>query len=187
MSTRDALVAAATALLDEGGPADVTLRAVAARVGVSHNAPYKHFRDKEHLLAAVAAAELERRTAAVRHRPVTADPIGPLRATLHAYVTWAVEAPARFRLVFGPWSTDDPDLARTAAAAQETLVGAVGAAQTAGALPAGDPERVAALLRATAHGAADLAASGHLSRDGKGRAGPGDVVDDLLAHLSSAA
>jgi AcrR family transcriptional regulator len=57
-STRDRLVDAATELLDEGGPAAVTLREVGRRAGVSHNAPYKHFADKESLLAAIAAREL---------------------------------------------------------------------------------------------------------------------------------
>ena len=59
-STRARLIEAAAALLEEGGPGAVTLREVGRRVGVSHNAPYKHFADKEDLLAAVAAAELRR-------------------------------------------------------------------------------------------------------------------------------
>ena len=63
--TRDALVAAAAQLLDEGGPEAVTLREVGHRAGVSHNAPYKHFADKEALLAAVAARELDRRSSAL--------------------------------------------------------------------------------------------------------------------------
>ncbi|GAA2627981.1 TetR/AcrR family transcriptional regulator [Paractinoplanes durhamensis] len=54
-ATRRALVDAAADLLDEGGPDAVTLRAVGARAGVSRGAPYGHFPDKEHLLAAVAA------------------------------------------------------------------------------------------------------------------------------------
>src|SRR3954470_18254262 len=53
-ATRRALVDAASELLDEGGVDAVTLRAVGARAGVSRGAPYGHFPDKEHLLAAVA-------------------------------------------------------------------------------------------------------------------------------------
>ena len=53
----------------------------------------------------------------------------------------------------------------------------------AGSLPEGDPERVAALLRATAHGAADLAIGGHLAPDGKGHAQAGELIDDLLGHM----
>src|SRR5262245_13620970 len=54
-STREAIIDAAAALLDEGGPAAVTFRAVGERVGLSHNAAFKLFHDKESLLAAVAA------------------------------------------------------------------------------------------------------------------------------------
>lgn len=53
-ATRRALVRAAADLLDEGGRGAVTLRAVGARAGVSRGAPYGHFPDKDHLLAAVA-------------------------------------------------------------------------------------------------------------------------------------
>ncbi|MGC4051803.1 MAG: helix-turn-helix domain-containing protein [Paludibaculum sp.] len=41
-------------LIREGGPAGFTLREVARRAGVSHAAPYRHFRDKDDLLAAIA-------------------------------------------------------------------------------------------------------------------------------------
>lgn len=63
-STKEQLVSAAAKLLDSGGQAAVTLRAVAERVGVSHNAPYWHFRDRSALLAAVAEQDfvLLRRT-----------------------------------------------------------------------------------------------------------------------------
>ncbi|WP_462188687.1 MULTISPECIES: hypothetical protein [unclassified Frankia] len=67
------------------------------------------------------------------------------------------------------------------------LVDTVTAAQQLGALPAGDPVRVASLVRALAHGAADLALAGHLAADGKGHASPQQLVDDLLDHLRTAA
>ena len=44
MNTNERPIAAAAALLDSGGGSPVTLRAVGAAVGVSHNAPYKHFK-----------------------------------------------------------------------------------------------------------------------------------------------
>ena len=187
VGTREALVEAATALLDEGGVAAVTLREVGRQVGVSHNAPYKHFASKELLLAAVAAAELERRrdeiaTTAARKR----SPEAILRAVLHHYIAWALERPARFRLVFGPWHVESEELTKAAHAAQTGLVDLVAAGQAVGALPPGDPVRLASLLRATAHGAADLAAAGHLAAGGKGNASPEQLVDDLLAHLTGA-
>jgi AcrR family transcriptional regulator len=181
--TRDRLIDAATRLLDEGGPAAVTLREVGRLAGVSHNAPYKHFAGKEDLLAAVAARQLGRQDRpgdGARDGPVGAD---ALRRMMHSYVRWAMRYPARFKLTFGSWSTDSAELAEAATAARSALVEAVHAAQVAKDLPEGDPERVAALILAVAHGAVDLALSGHLSATGKGHASPEDLVDDLLGHL----
>jgi AcrR family transcriptional regulator len=186
--TRDALIDAATRLLDQGGPQAVTLREVGRRAGVSHNAPYKHFASKQALLAAVAARELERQrarfvaTVGRRRAPESA-----LRAAIQQYVAWALEHPARFRLVFGSWSIESDELGRAADAAQSVLTAVVAEAQRAGVLPAGDPLRLASLLRALAHGAADLQATGHLRPDGKGRASAEELVDDLLGYLRDAA
>lgn len=185
-STRDRLIDAATRLLDEGGPAAVTLREVGRLAGVSHNAPYKHFAGKEDLLAAVAARQLGRQDQppdGVRGGSAGEDAV---RQMMHRYVRWAMRYPARFKLTFGSWSTDSAELTEAATAARSTLVEAVEIAQAAKALPEGDPERVAALILAVAHGAVDLALSGHLSATGKGHASPEDLVDDLLRHLHHA-
>lgn len=179
-TSREALVAAAAELLDEGGPAAVTLRAVARKAGVSHNAPYNHFHDKEALLAAVAAGEF----AARAERDDGAGPMETVRRMALDYVRWARRYPNRFKLVFGPWETRTDDLGEAAAGARTRFIAAVAAAQAAGALKPGDPERVAALIQALGHGAADLALGGHLARDGKGAADPEDLLDDLLRLLA---
>src|SRR5215467_6813704 len=51
---REALLKAALRLISEVGPTAFTLREVARRAGVSHNAPYRHFRDRDELMAAVS-------------------------------------------------------------------------------------------------------------------------------------
>ncbi|MGI5146311.1 TetR/AcrR family transcriptional regulator [Plantactinospora sp. CA-294935] len=177
-STRDAIVDAATALLDEGGPAAVTLREVGRRAGVSHNAPYKHFADKETLLAAVAARELHAYAALL-----TTDSEGGIAAALTAYLNRALRHPARFRLVFGPWTSDDAQLGDAADTAHDALLGAVTASQRTGELPAGDPIALAELLRATSHGAIELALGGHLAKNGSTTT-PADLVSRLLALLA---
>jgi AcrR family transcriptional regulator len=185
-STRDRLVDAAARLLDEGGPAAVTLRQVGTLAGVSHNAPYKHFADKQDLLAAVAARELVAQQAAMaRLSRGRRSPAEVVRGLMHGYVRWGTRHPARFKLTFGSWTNDSPELAQAATAARTAFVAAVAAAQDDGALPPGDPDRMTALLPAAAHGAVDLALAGHLSPGGKGRATPDDLVDDLLDHLIS--
>jgi AcrR family transcriptional regulator len=187
-STREVLIDVATRLLDKGGVQAVTLREVGHQAGMSHNAPYKHFAGKEALLAAVAARELLRQRKALaatiaRKR----SPESVLRAAIHQYVAWALDHPARFKLVFGRWSIDSEELALAADAAQTILVGVVAKAQDAGVLPRGDPVRLASLLRAVAHGAADLASAGHLQPKGKGHASADQLVDDLLDYLRDAA
>lgn len=93
---RCALLVAAGELLDEGGAAAISLREVARRAGVSHNAPYRHFADRDALLAALAAegfAELSRRMALL--------PASRLQALGQCYVAFALEQPGRFALMFG--------------------------------------------------------------------------------------
>jgi len=183
--TREAVVEAAAALLDEGGPAAVTFRAVGERVGLSHNAAFKLFHDKESLLAAVAGCELRRQAEALRGLSASgADPGVALRRLSHGYLRWAIEFPARFKLTFGTWRRDHTELGEAATAARSGFLEAVRSAQAAGTIVSGDPDRIASLLLATAHGAADLALNGHLSRTGKGGADPSDLMDDLFVLLS---
>jgi AcrR family transcriptional regulator len=187
-STREALVEAAAQLLDEGGVEAVTLREVGRMAGVSHNAPYKHFAGKQALLAAVAARELRGLYAALRESIGHAQsPRIALRAVLHDYLSWALRYPARFKLVFGPWTIESAELAEAATLAQATFVDLVVGAQEVRALPPGDSVRLASLLRALTHGAADLAFAGHLAGTGKGNAAADDLVDDLLEYLQGAA
>ena len=92
-----ALILTAGKMLEKEGLEALTLRAVARRAGVSHNAPYRHFARREALLAALAAEGFERLGAAQRK----AGEAGGLRAMGEAYVAFALENPQRFRLMFG--------------------------------------------------------------------------------------
>ena len=153
----------------------MTLREVGRRAGVSHNAPYKHFADKQALLAAVAARELADYAALLAVE-------GDLAATMRAYIARALRHPARFRLVYGPWTVDSIELARAAEDAWSALLASVVAAQKAGELPAGPPSHLANLIRSVAHGAIDLALAGHLAK-GDEPTTPEEVVDDFVALL----
>ena len=185
--TRKLLIEAAARLLDRGGPAAVTLRDVGKRAGVSHNAPYKHFASKEELLAAVASRELSRQSKTMNEVESGQRAIDLLRALTGDYIRWAMRYPARFKLTFGAWKHNSAELGDAASNARALLIGIVEKAQAARELPAGNPERMASLLLATAHGAADLALGGHLSAKGKGAADPEDLADDLFALLKARA
>jgi AcrR family transcriptional regulator len=185
--TRAELITAAATLLDRGGPAEVKLREVGKLAGVSHNAPYKHFADKEELLAAIAATELRNQSQLMRGLAATRKPIDALRALARAYAEWGRRKPARFKLTFSAWNVESDELREAAAESRAVLVSIVEAAQARAELPKGDPERLAALMLALARGAVDQALAGHLSATGKGKANPEDLFDDLLGYLRQSA
>jgi AcrR family transcriptional regulator len=98
---RRSLIDAALALVTEEQDWTFSLRAVARRANVSHNAPYNHFADKRDLLAAVAAngfAQLGERILAVTSGIENAQTA--LVESALAYVTFGVENPAHYRLMF---------------------------------------------------------------------------------------
>ncbi len=184
--TRDALLDAAQELLDQGGQSAVTLREVGRRAGVSHNAPYKHFADKQALLAAVAARELRRDGAALAEAlEREPSPERALAEALRGQVRQAVAFPERARLIYGRWTTANAteELIDAAHASSELMTETVRTAQQRGTLPEGDPERLAAMLRAASRGAAELESAGHLSPEGKGRSDAAGLIDDLLGYL----
>lgn len=97
---RAACLRAARELLEEDGSAGLSLRAVARRAGVSATAPYRHYADREALVSAVAAEgyrELAGYLAQAHPAPSTPD---GLAAVAVAYVRFALEHPALFRVMF---------------------------------------------------------------------------------------
>ncbi len=100
---RAALIDAASIVLETHGVEALSLREAARRAGVSQTAPYRHFKNKQALLAAVAGDGFrllleDLRGAAV---PWEDDPAEAVTAMGSAYIRFATEQPARFRLMFG--------------------------------------------------------------------------------------
>lgn len=97
---RHDLLAVGEEVLAEQGVGDLSLREVARRLGVSHNAPYKHFPTREALLAGIAEAGFEdlgqRLTAAAEGR----GDVAAMAARATAYITFALERPAVFKVMF---------------------------------------------------------------------------------------
>jgi AcrR family transcriptional regulator len=183
--TRSALLGAAAGLLEGHGMAAVTLRAVGERAGVSRQAPYKHFADKEELLSVVAAGYFDRVGGEMAEAAGAAgDAFGRLEAMAGAYVRFALANPHRCRLMFGPEvkASPYPVVHEAAGAVHARFVGVVAECQEAGELPGDDPVKLAALMYATAHGAVDLALSGH-TEEAKGLGDPLALVRLLLDSL----
>jgi AcrR family transcriptional regulator len=136
-----ALVEAALALLDETQDWAFSLREVARRAGVSHNAPYKHFPEKRDLLAAVAARGFEvlaERTGSSLEG--LTDARARLLACGRAFVAHGIAHPALYRLMFSAALTSldvgRPAVEKTAAAKARAIVDATFAeAARSGAFP----------------------------------------------------
>jgi AcrR family transcriptional regulator len=110
---RNALLGAAAELLEKVGAARLSLRQVAEHAGLSRQAPYNHFDDKEALLAELVREGFERLAASLAAGNPNAK--SALERAAEAYIRRAQEAPALFRLMF---SRELVDLSRFPAAAQ---------------------------------------------------------------------
>lgn len=162
---RETLLEAAIRLIGEVGPTAFTLREVARRAGVSHNAPYRHFQDKDELMAAVATQGFQELTEtmleAVGQR---SDARERLKQAGLGYVTFALRRPEHFTVMFdAPRSkSEHPEAAAAGEKAFNTLLAFVESSREKSALPAGDNLRFALLAWSMVHGIAKLAITGRL-------------------------
>jgi len=149
----DEIVDAAIALIDgTGEPASLTLRGIARQAGITAPSIYPHFPD----LAAVTTAVLARSFEELRGAVQTAidahdDPAAALIAAGRAYVGFAWDHPARYRLMFDA-SGYAPDAVATFALVRE----AIRACADAGVSASDDPQADTWLMWAALHGVATL-------------------------------
>ena len=163
---RERLCEAATRQFAGRGPEGVTMRALAAELGVSPMTPYRYFKDKDAILAAVQARAFDR-FAEELEAPFELPDSAAARATAvgQAYARFAFDNPEAYRLMFEiapPDKGDYPDLARAAERARNTMTRYVRALVDEGALT-GDPELIGHVFWATMHGAVMLKLAGKLS------------------------
>ncbi len=98
---RRSLIEAGCALLRQDQNWNFSLREVARRANVSHNAPYNHFADRQDLLAAVAAVGFEELRQSMQASVAGIEnPKTALIKSACAYVNFGLENPARYRLMF---------------------------------------------------------------------------------------
>lgn len=118
-----ALVTAALEIIGKRGPEAFTLREVAAAVGVTHGAAYRHFADKEALLAAVAEEgyrSLAQKLASAANAKIV-EPTARIRALAAAYVEFTMARPAHYRVMWGPRVNEDGRFPSLEAAISESF------------------------------------------------------------------
>lgn len=181
---REALVQSALWLIEREGVEELTLRGVAKHAGVSHAAPYHHFKDKNELLAAVAEEGFRLLAQRMREATVSRRTAKRRLAALGtAYVCFAADHPAHFRVMFSAALRDKeqyPGLADAARSSMnllgETIVEVLQNAEVDSIVAA---QRGTLLGWSLAHGLATLWSSGHLGPH-TDAASLEDVSEDLM-------
>jgi len=180
---RAALIVAARQALETMPPEAITLKSLAARLGVSQPAPYRHFHSREALLAAVAADGFERFRTQLTQAAANAPDGGKFEAGCLAYLVFGHANMGVYRLMFAsrlvPTSGDGP-LGQAAAAAFNFLVDGL-----AHRVP---PKRVHAMavwVWSTLHGLVMLEAEGLLSGRMKDQASSVEVVRQMAGVFAN--
>ena len=162
---RERLCEAAERLFAEKGPDAVTMRQLAAELGVSPMTPYRYFQDKEDILAAVRANGFNRFADALEAARASAGSARAKGAAVgEAYLNFAFEHPHTYKLMFDlnqPNEADYPDLVATGRRARQTMSGYVEDQVSSGFMQ-GDPEKIGLMFWAATHGAVVLELAGKL-------------------------
>jgi len=170
---RERLCEAAERLFAERGPDAVTMRQLAAELGVSPMTPYRYFEDKDDILAAVRANGFNRFAEALENarEGTKGDARARSKAVGEAYVAFAVGNPHSYKLMFDfnqPHVEKYPELVAAGQRAQKTMTGHVNDAIAEGVM-AGDPDELGLMFWAAIHGAVILELAGMLPPGGAQR------------------
>lgn len=190
---RQALIAEGLESARAGGPSAVTMREVTRAVGVSPNAAYRHFQDREDLVRAVADRAQRALAHAIADRVAqTPSDLSPGEASIErlrrvglAYIDFARSEPGWFELAFFTQDTEahdgivtlDDEIVAPFRLLMDTLDGMV----DAGALAAERRPLAEWACWSAVHGFADIAVHGPVRRQ------PGPVIDALAASVVDAA
>jgi AcrR family transcriptional regulator len=164
---RHALIQAGHKLLSEGSRDALTLRAAAQLAGVSHAAPYRHFKDKDALLAAIAAEGFRLLTRHMREEIAALGTGAAYRARLRAaavgYVLFGTANASYLRLMFdGCYGMEDPELSAAGTEAYGVLRELIDEGLGAHHLRPGTPDELALAAWSMCHGLSMLIIGGQV-------------------------
>jgi AcrR family transcriptional regulator len=158
---RNALVQAGLELLAEGGAQELDLRKVARRAGVSHAAPYRHFADKQALIAAINEEGFYMLAERIRStlREVPDEPFEQLLGVALAYVRFAQDNPWLMREMFSGITIEREtfeSLQMASKSVYRLYAEVIKSGQERGKIVDGDPNALAGVLWSVLHGLAML-------------------------------
>ena len=166
---KNALIQAGMEILAEEGLGSLSLRKVAKQAGVSHAAPYSHFKDKQALIAAISTEGFRRLYIQLESvlKEYEAQPDILLVETAWAYMQFALNETDCFKLMFSSALEKEKEYPDFVAVSQKSfaqLVKIVEICQQGGALKAGELDLLAVKLWSSVHGFASLYLEGQISR-----------------------
>ncbi|HEY3231894.1 MAG TPA: TetR/AcrR family transcriptional regulator [Roseiflexaceae bacterium] len=158
---RNALIQVGLELLAEGGAAALDLRKVARKAGVSHAAPYRHFADKQALIAAINEVGFQWLAEGIQHAlgDGAHDSCEQLEGIARAYVQFAQDHPWLMREMFSGLTIDReafPSLYAASKTVFKLYVDVIERGQASGQIRDGDPRALAGVLWSMLHGVAIL-------------------------------
>ena len=179
---REACVAEAMAIIATDGVESLSLRDVARRLGVSHQAPYKHFPSRDHILAEIVTRAYADFARHLDQHAKSDDPDLDMAQMGRAYLEYANGHPLEYRLMFGtplPPAHDHPEMMREAKHAFGLLCDALRRRATDGQHIRSDDEIVldALFVWSGLHGLASITSSSAIASLG--------IADHLLQASSA--
>lgn len=178
---KPALKQAARERLSSHGSSAISLREIARTLGVSHAAVYRHYTDREELLADLAADGFATLARAQREAIVAAgpSPVEQLKACGRAYVRFGIDQPHLLQLMFGPEierATTYGPLAEGGCELAAILSDLIGQGQASGDLRGGDSRDLALAAWSIVHGLTLLLVGQRI---------PGATVDMVFAKRAA--
>lgn len=185
MTVQRAVLDATLQIIAAQGPDLVSMREVARRAQVSHQAPYHHFGDRAGIFAAIAEEGFE--ILAAEFQAVLAGGPNPTQRCFGAYVRMALEHPAHFRVMFRSDLNGFATHPTTHVAADLAFAELLNMVERTVGLPAGDHEAFtwATLLWSTAHGLSTLILDGPLLPKLPEGTSLEGLIDDVVGLMSS--
>ena len=187
---RQSLLKAALRHLETAGPETLSLRELAQELGVSQAAPYRHFKDRDALIAAISQEGFEIKYRKMREAMLSSidRPVEMFHSCARAYLEMALEHPQHFRLMMSGTvcpDEDRPELMLAACRSFVLLKIMIRRCQRAGVIAAGDPNHRALQCWALVHGFASLYSAGRLEWTGVHRGNAVAAFDLMIEQVRS--
>ncbi|PIQ23338.1 hypothetical protein COW36_08320 [bacterium (Candidatus Blackallbacteria) CG17_big_fil_post_rev_8_21_14_2_50_48_46] len=187
----EALLTATLEQIVKHGVQGISLRGIAQQVGVSAAAPYRHFADKQEMIAAVATRGFEMMASEMQALDLSqtqelSHPLEALRQLARIYFQFAYQYPTYFDLMFGSAIENKELYPELKTASEKTFlnfISAISAAHHKGQLKPFPPEQIALAFWAQLHGYANLMVHQQIHWKNLGADSPEALLETLLKML----